>query len=204
MKKHLYLVISLLFGAMTLLQAQAIREGDCFFDGSTLYSVREIRLGNIIYLADARGEEELTLEQWGDTPGVYRLRPSRNADEPKYGAEFGCRVEYISQLENKFLRVIGDNDMILKESGAELLSHLVPCHLDISEFPAGFVLFLLVFFVLLSLRLVAEVSEDIAELYASVVVVFRRRNNGLHYDVFCDDIRHLSVFVHSFLLAESH
>lgn len=115
MKKHLYLVISLLFGAMTLLQAQAIREGDRFFDGSTLYSVREIRLGNIIYLADAQGEEELTLEQWGDTPGVYRLRPSRNADEPKYGAEFGCRVEYISQLENKFLRVIGDNDMILKD-----------------------------------------------------------------------------------------
>ena len=63
MKRHLFLIISLLFGALTLMQAQAIREGDRFFDGSTLYSVREIRPGNILYLADARGEEELTLEQ---------------------------------------------------------------------------------------------------------------------------------------------
>ena len=114
MKRTLYLIISLLFGAMTLMQAQSIREGDRFFDGSTLYTVREIRPGNIVYMTDAQGDEELTLEQWGDPAGVYRLRPSRNADEPKYGAEFGCRVEYVSQLENKFLQVIGDNDIILK------------------------------------------------------------------------------------------
>ena len=114
MKRTLYLIITLLFGAMTLMQAQSIREGDRFFDGYTLYTVREIRPGNIVYMTDAQGDEELTLEQWGDPAGVYRLRPSRNADEPKYGAEFGCRVEYISQLENKFLQVIGDNDIILK------------------------------------------------------------------------------------------
>ena len=96
------------------MQAQSIREGDRFFDGTTLYTVREIRMGTVIYMSDASGDEELTLEQWGASPGVYRLRPSRNAEEPKYGAEFGCRVNYVSQPDNKYLEVIGDNDMILK------------------------------------------------------------------------------------------
>ena len=101
MKRTLYLTIFLLFGALSLLQAQTIRKGDCFFDGFTLYTVQEIRTGNIVYMTDAQGDEELTLEQWGTPAGVYRLRPSRNAEEPKYGAEFGCRVEYIRQPDNK-------------------------------------------------------------------------------------------------------
>ena len=95
-------------------KAQTIKAGDRFYDGFAVYTVREVRPGNIIYMTDVIGDEELTLEQWGDKPGVYRLRPSRNADEPKYGAEFGCRVEYISQPDNKYLQVIGDNDMVLK------------------------------------------------------------------------------------------
>jgi len=114
MKRNLYLILALLFCTFTLMQAQAIREGDRFFDGVTLYTVREIRTGNIVYMTDAQGDEELTLEQWGTPAGVYRLRPSRNAEEPKYGAEFGCRVEYISQPDNKYLQVIGDNDMVLR------------------------------------------------------------------------------------------
>ena len=114
MRKYLYLILSLLFGTFSLLQAQAIREGDRFYDGSTLYTVREVRMGTVIYMADASGEEELTLEQWGSSPGVYRLRPSRNADDPKYGAEFGCRVNYVSHPDNKYLEVIGDNDQVLK------------------------------------------------------------------------------------------
>ena len=114
MRKYLYLIISLLFGTFALMQAQAIREGDRFYDGFTLYTVREIRLGTIIYRADASGEEELTLEQWGNSPGVYRLRPSRNAEDPKYGAEFGCRVNYVSHPDNKYLEVIGDNDQVLQ------------------------------------------------------------------------------------------
>lgn len=114
MIRKLSLVISLLLGAFISLQAQALREGDRFYDGSTLYTVREIRMEKYIYMSDASGEEELTLEQWGDTPGVYRLRPSRNADDPKYGAEFGCRINCVSQPDNKYLEVIGDNDIILK------------------------------------------------------------------------------------------
>ena len=100
--------------AMSGLQAQTIREGDRFYDGFTLYTVLEVRSGNIIYMADALGDEELTLEQWGDSPGVYRLRPSRNADDPKYGAEFGCRVNYVVQPGNSYLEIIGDNDYVLK------------------------------------------------------------------------------------------
>ena len=114
MRKNLYLVFTLLFGTFSLLQAQAVREGDRFYDGATVYTVREVRMGNIIYMADASGDEELTLEQWGNSPGVYRLRPSRNAEEPKYGAEFGCRVNYVSHPDNRYLEVIGDNDIILK------------------------------------------------------------------------------------------
>ena len=114
MRKNLYLVFTLLFGTFSLLQAQAVREGARFYDGATVYTVREVRMGNIIYMADASGDEELTLEQWGNSPGVYRLRPSRNAEEPKYGAEFGCRVNYVSHPDNRYLEVIGDNDIILK------------------------------------------------------------------------------------------
>ena len=114
MKRKLILCFFLLWGALSLMQAQSIREGDRFYDGFAVYTVREIRPGNIIYMTDALGDEELTLEQWGDTPGVYRLRPSRNAEEPKYGAEFGCRVNYVSQADNQYLEVIGDNDIVLK------------------------------------------------------------------------------------------
>ena len=112
--KKFYLTIFLLLGTLSLVQAQAILVGDRFYDGFAIYTVREIRPGNIIYMTDVLGDEELTLEQWGDKPGVYRLRPSRNAEEPKYGAEFGCRVNYVSQPDNQYLEVIGDNDMVLK------------------------------------------------------------------------------------------
>jgi len=112
--KKFYLTTFLLLGTLSLVQAQAILVGDRFYDGFAIYTVREIRPGNIIYMTDVLGDEELTLEQWGDNPGVYRLRPSRNAEEPKYGAEFGCRVNYVSQPDNQYLEVIGDNDMVLK------------------------------------------------------------------------------------------
>ena len=112
--KKFYLTIFLLLGTLSLVQAQAILVGDRFYDGFAIYTVREIRPGNIIYMTDVLGDEELTLEQWGDNPVVYRLRPSRNAEEPKYGAEFGCRVNYVSQPDNPYLEVIGDNDMVLK------------------------------------------------------------------------------------------
>ena len=74
--------------------------------------------------------------------------------------------------------------MILEEACTELLSHLVSGHLDVSKLSAGFVLFLLVFFVLLSLSLVSEVAEDVAELYSAVVFTLRRRYDRLNDNIF--------------------
>lgn len=100
--------------ASILTHAQGIRVGDRFYDGYTVYTVRDIRMDTIVYMTDVFGDEELTLEQWGAEPDVFRLQPSRNAEEPKYGAEFGCRVNYVCRPDNSYLEVIGDNDMVLK------------------------------------------------------------------------------------------
>ncbi len=111
------MILSLLASALcsfTLTQAQGIGTGDRFYDGSVVYTVREVRMGTVVYMTDAFGDNELTLEQWGTTPDVFRLRPSRNAEEPKYGAEFGCRVNYVGHPDNPYLEVIGDNDIVLQ------------------------------------------------------------------------------------------
>ena len=114
MKRLIISLIAFALSAITLTHAQGIRVGDRFYDGSVVYTVREIRMGTIVYMADAFGDEELTLEQWGPKPDLFRLQPSRNAEEPKYGAEFGCRVSYVSHPDNPYLEVIGDNDIVLK------------------------------------------------------------------------------------------
>ena len=114
MKKIIISLLAFALSSLTLTQAQGIRVGDRFYDGSVVYTVQEIRMGTIVYMTDAFGGEELTLEQWGATPDVFRLQPSRNAEDPKYGAEFGCRVNYVSLPDNQYLEVIGDNDIVLK------------------------------------------------------------------------------------------
>ena len=127
MKRIILSLLAFLLSAFTLTHAQGIRVGDRFYDGSVVYTVQEVRMGTVVYMSDALGDEELTLEQWGATPDVFRLRPSRNADDPKYGAEFGCRVNYVSHPDNKYLEVIGDNDIVLK-----VLPQLKPME-DIAE-----------------------------------------------------------------------
>ena len=114
MKKIIISLLALALSSFTFTYAQGIRVGDRFFDGGAVYTVKEVRMGTIVYMTDVLGDEALTLEQWGSTPDVFRLRPSRNAEEPKYGAEFGCRVNYVSRPDNSYLEVIGDNDIILK------------------------------------------------------------------------------------------
>ncbi len=47
-----------------------IHVGDSFYDGDLLFTVREIRMGTIVYMTDVLGEEELTLEQWGTAPAA--------------------------------------------------------------------------------------------------------------------------------------
>ena len=125
MKKIIISLLAFALSALTLTRAQGIRVGDRFYDGYVVYTVQDIRMGTIVYMTDAAGDEELTLEQWGAKPDVFRLRPSRNAEEPKYGAEFGCRVNYVNLPDNQYLEVIVDNDIVLAE-GEELEFVLTP------------------------------------------------------------------------------
>ena len=112
MRKTLLTILMMLFCGQFFANAQAIEAGDRFWDGSTLFTVREIRMGNIVYMTDAIGDLELTLEAWPEKKGKYTLRPSRNAEEAPYGADFGTHIDYISQPDNKYLIIYGDNDTV--------------------------------------------------------------------------------------------
>ena len=68
MKKIFFLLFVLTLSALA--GAQTIQVGDRFYDGVTLFTVQEVRMGNIVYMADGFGDRELTLEKWPDTPGT--------------------------------------------------------------------------------------------------------------------------------------
>lgn len=112
MKKILVLLLSLALG--TLAGAQTIRVGDRFYDGFALFTVQEVRMGTIVYMTDALGDNELTLEEWPDKPGTFTLLPSRNAEEALYGVGFGTHVDYVKHLDNAYLVIYGDNDVVAK------------------------------------------------------------------------------------------
>jgi hypothetical protein len=84
------------------MQAQTIQKGNKFFDGQTLYTVQEVRMGKIVYMTGNDGEE-LTLEKVDGKVGEYTLQPSRQADEPPFGSKWGCRVQYIRHDERNIL-----------------------------------------------------------------------------------------------------
>ena len=94
--------------------AQTIQVGDRFYDGLALFTVQEIRMGNIVYMTDVLGDLELTLEKWPDKAGKYTLRPSRNAEDAPYGVGFGTHIDYVVQPDNAYLVIYGDNDMVAK------------------------------------------------------------------------------------------
>ena len=112
MKKIIFSLFML--ALCTLAGAQTIQVGDRFYDGSTLFTVQEIRMGNIVYMTDIIGDLELTLEKWPDQPGKYTLQPSRNAEDAPYGTGFGAHIDYVVQPDNAYLVIYGDNDMIAK------------------------------------------------------------------------------------------
>ena len=127
MKKSIFLILTLLAVALTGAQAQTIKVGDRFYDGFALFTVQEIRMGNIVYMTDALGDRELTLEAWPEQRGKYTLRPSRNAEEAPYGTDFGTHIDYVSQPDNKYLIIYGDNDTVartlyLVQRGDELMA----------------------------------------------------------------------------------
>ena len=59
--KRIMLSLMMLFAVM-MAQAQTIRVSQKFWDGYSLYTVKEIRMGSIVYMT-ARHGEELTLEK---------------------------------------------------------------------------------------------------------------------------------------------
>ena len=127
MRKRVLALLAFAFSALSAVQAQTIQVGDRFYDGFALFTVREIRMGNIVYMTDALGDRELTLEAWPEQRGKYTLRPSRNAEEAPYGTDFGTHIDYVSQPDNKYLIIYGDNDTVartlyLVQPGDELMA----------------------------------------------------------------------------------
>ena len=92
--------------------AQTIQKGNKFFNGETLYTVQEIRMGTIVYMTgeNSAGDYlELTLEKVPDKAGAYTLQPSVQADDsPFQGAGFGNNVQYIRKQGMNFLAVSSD------------------------------------------------------------------------------------------------
>ena len=100
--RTILLTIILCACALCGMQAQTIQKGNKFFDGQTLYTVQEVRMGKIVYMTGNDGEE-LTLEKVDGKVGEYTLQPSRQADEPPFGSKWGCRVQYIRHDERNLL-----------------------------------------------------------------------------------------------------
>ncbi|MBQ7143261.1 MAG: YARHG domain-containing protein [Bacteroidaceae bacterium] len=98
------ILLTIILWACTLcgMQAQTIKKGDKFFDGMSLYTVQEVRMGKIVYMT-SNEDNELTLEKVDGKEGEYTLQPSRQADEPPFGSKWGGRVQYIHQGERKLL-----------------------------------------------------------------------------------------------------
>lgn len=98
------ILFSILMWACALcgMQAQIIKKGDKFFDGISLYTVQEVRMGKIVYMTSNDGNE-LTLEKVDGKVGEYTLQPSRQADEPPFGSKWGGRVQYIHHEERNLL-----------------------------------------------------------------------------------------------------
>ena len=104
--------------AMMMAQAQTIRVGHRFWDGESLHTVQEIRMGKIIYMTTRQGEE-LTLEKVAGKQGEYKIIPSRQADDCPFGAQYGWRVQHITQEGKNFLTIRkpnGDAMWVMKQT----------------------------------------------------------------------------------------
>lgn len=104
MKKVISIILCLF--AFIAMQAQTIKVNDTFWDGEVLYTVSEIRIGKIVYMqgVDESGNEcELTLEKVGKKAGIYKLIPSRQADDSPFECPWNSRVTYIRKNGMYFL-----------------------------------------------------------------------------------------------------
>ena len=115
MKKILSIMLCLC--AVMAVQAQVIKKGDAFWNGNVLYTVEEVRLGKIVYMqgVDASGNDyELTLEKVGKKAGVYKIIPSRQAEEPPFRCAWNNRVNYIRKNGMYFLAFRNTSNLIVE------------------------------------------------------------------------------------------
>ena len=91
MKKLLFVLMMLC--AVMNVQAQTIQVGQKFWDGYELYTVQEIRLGNIVYMT-TKHDGELTLEKIAGKQGEYKLIPAvRQKNVPSVlSSAGGCSI----------------------------------------------------------------------------------------------------------------
>ena len=102
MKRLVFALIMLCAGMAA--QAQTIHVDHHFWDGYSLYTVKEIRMGKYFYMTTSQGDE-LTLEKVDGKQGEYKLIPSRQAEECPFGAQYGWRVQHITQEGQSLLAV---------------------------------------------------------------------------------------------------
>lgn len=85
-------------------QAQTIQVGHKFWDGVSLYTVQEVRMGTVIYMTTNQ-DNELTLEKVGGKKGEYKIIPSRQADDCPFGAEWGWVMSPIGKRKRVWQNV---------------------------------------------------------------------------------------------------
>ena len=110
MKKVVF-ALMMLCAVMTA-QAQTIHVNQKFWDGMSLYTVKEIRMGTIVYMTTNQ-DNELTLEKVEGKQGEYVIIPSRQAEDCPFGAQFGWRVQHITQEGENFLAIRKPNGDIM-------------------------------------------------------------------------------------------
>ena len=103
MRKLLFVIVLCLCAFLSV-QAQNIPNGSKWWNGSDLYTAT-VRAGGVVYFQGS-DYNELTIEKDGDKPGLYKIIPSRQAeDRPSIRGEFGWRVQHIRQEGMNFLVV---------------------------------------------------------------------------------------------------
>ena len=93
-------------------QAQTIHVDHKFWDGYSLYTVKEVRMGKYVYMTTSQ-DSELTLENVDGKQGEYKIIPSRQAEECPFGAQFGWRVQHITQEGQNFLAIRKPNGDVM-------------------------------------------------------------------------------------------
>lgn len=91
--------------AVLAAQSLPIEPGTHFFDGANYFTVKEVRMGTYVWMTTS-DDSELTLEKTDDSH--FKLIPSRQAEDPIFGADFGAQVNYGEAGGTKYLTLHND------------------------------------------------------------------------------------------------